>query len=481
MADDFVTGRAKTTSLIFAAAVMERMDEQILPAVYNFVGATWHATPSQLGGLTLARSLVQALSSPVGGFLGHFHDRIRVTAAGCLLWACMTALFGCASSLRHGMAAWAVNGLGLAMVIPSGQSLIADYYGDTSRGKAFGGLFLTGAIGGMLGSLYATNLGGMQVLGVEGWRVAFFTVACVSALIGLATLAFGRDPNFRGGKRLARVPSGAERPLRQEVKDLLCCPTFLVIILQGILGTIPWTAIVFLTLYLQLIGMSDLAASALMSLFLTGTAAGGLLGGYLGDRAAARYPNHGRIFVVQISVITGPIFSLWLFKAMPLNGENATVATYAVLLLAFGLMKSWSAPACNNPIFSVLVPAHCRNLIFAFDRCFEGALASCAAPLVGLLAEKYFGFDGTAARSADVDQNLAKARALGNALLVFLLVPWTLCLLFYTGLHYTYPRDRLRIARLEASASPAPELADPERQRLWNGDTSDTEWRRKRG
>lgn len=135
---------------------------------------------------------------------------------------------------------------------------------------------------------------------------------------------------------------------------------------------------------------------------------GGLLGGYLGDKAAVRYPNHGRIFVVQISVVTGPIFSLWLFKvcsashqpacciptltsctgapcnymhaapasgvmdprpqAMPLNGEPATVVAYAVLLLGFGLMKSWSAPACNNPIFSMLVPAHCRNLIYAFDR-----------------------------------------------------------------------------------------------------------------
>jgi hypothetical protein len=32
-----------------------------------------------------------------------------------------------------------------------------------------------------------------------------------------------------------------------------------------------------------------------------------------------------------------------------------------------------------------------------------------------------------------VDENLTKAKALGNALLVFLLVPWTLCLIFYTG------------------------------------------------
>ena len=48
---------------------------------------------------------------------------------------------------------------GLALVIPSGQSLVADYYSSCSRGSAFGALYLTGAVGGMLGSLFATNLG----------------------------------------------------------------------------------------------------------------------------------------------------------------------------------------------------------------------------------------------------------------------------------------------------------------------------------
>ena len=42
----------------------------------------------------------------------------------------------------------------------------------------------------------------------------------------------------------------------------------------------------FLTLYLQLLGMSDAAASALMALFLGGSALGGLVGGWLGDKAA---------------------------------------------------------------------------------------------------------------------------------------------------------------------------------------------------
>ena len=49
---------------------MERTDEQILPAVYNFIGRTFDATPSQLGALTLSRAFTQAITSPVGGVLG---------------------------------------------------------------------------------------------------------------------------------------------------------------------------------------------------------------------------------------------------------------------------------------------------------------------------------------------------------------------------------------------------------------------------
>lgn len=43
--------------------------------------------------------------------------------------------------------------------------------------------------------------------------------------------------------------------------------------MQGIVGSIPWTALVFFTLYLQLLGMTDFAASVLMALFLGSTGA----------------------------------------------------------------------------------------------------------------------------------------------------------------------------------------------------------------
>lgn len=42
---------------------------------------------------------------------------------------------------------------------------------------------------------------------------------------------------------------------------------------------------------------------------------GGLLGGFLGDWAAQRWPDHGRIVVCQISVVVGVPLSFLLFKA----------------------------------------------------------------------------------------------------------------------------------------------------------------------
>jgi hypothetical protein len=116
---------------------------------------------------------------------------------------------------------------------------------------------------------------------------------------------------------------------------------------------------VFFTLYLQLIGMSDFDAALLyvsdasaspvstsfefclrmrhagcqgtgahlvtlllQALFLGGTAFGGLLGGWIGDIAARSYPNHGRILATQFSVVAGVPFSLVLLKASGAQPED---------------------------------------------------------------------------------------------------------------------------------------------------------------
>ena len=62
--------RARTALLANLAAVLERCDEQMVPAVYRSLGAAFSATPTQLGYIALSRALVQALTSPIGGIAG---------------------------------------------------------------------------------------------------------------------------------------------------------------------------------------------------------------------------------------------------------------------------------------------------------------------------------------------------------------------------------------------------------------------------
>ena len=55
------SAKARTTILLNMASIMEKADEQVLPAVYFFIMRSLKCTPSQLGTLTLCRALVQVL------------------------------------------------------------------------------------------------------------------------------------------------------------------------------------------------------------------------------------------------------------------------------------------------------------------------------------------------------------------------------------------------------------------------------------
>ena len=106
------------------------------------------------------------------------------------------------------------------------------------------------------------------------------------------------------------------------------------------------------------------------------------------------------------------------------------------------MLTAWPAPCANNPIFAEIVPPSHRNLVYSFDRCFEGAVAAFATPLVGLMSERIFGFSGTSTVSGDPEVDIPNAHALGKALLAFLAVPWLFCFIVYSGIHFTYPKDR---------------------------------------
>ena len=88
----------------------------------------------------------------------------------------------------------AINGLGLALVIPAIQSLVADSSTSEARGTAFGWLALTSNLGAIGGGCFGVILGGSKPFGMSGWRTAFHSVALITYFTVFCVWKYGAEP-----------------------------------------------------------------------------------------------------------------------------------------------------------------------------------------------------------------------------------------------------------------------------------------------
>uniref|UniRef100_A0A453KQ54 Major facilitator superfamily (MFS) profile domain-containing protein n=2 Tax=Aegilops tauschii subsp. strangulata TaxID=200361 RepID=A0A453KQ54_AEGTS len=339
----------RTLVLVNLASIMERADEALLPAVYREVGAALHATPTGLGALTLYRSIVQAACYPLAAYAASRHNRAHVIAVGAFLWAAATFLVAISETFLQVAISRGLNGIGLALVIPAVQSLVADSTDDDHRGTAFGWLQLTSSIGSIIGGFSALLLAPTTIFGVEGWRFAFHLVAAISVVVGALVWFFAVDPNFRTDVASAAEKRSAwdeARELLREAKSVIQIPTFQIFVAQGVSGSFPWSAMSFLSMWLELIGFSHGDTAVYMTMFSVATSLGGLLGGKMGDALARRYPNAGRIVLSQISA--GSAVPLAGILLLGLPDDPSTGLAHGLVLFVMGLIISWNAAATNR-------------------------------------------------------------------------------------------------------------------------------------
>ncbi|CAH8354300.1 unnamed protein product [Eruca vesicaria subsp. sativa] len=79
-------------------------------------------------------------------------------------------------------------------------------------------------------------------------------------------------------------------------------------------------------------------------------------------------------------------------------------------------------------------------MVYSFDRAIVVSFASFGAPLVGIMSEKLFGFD---AKGLDnIKDSGPEAEALSKGIMWMMAVPFGLCCLCYTPLHFIFRKDR---------------------------------------
>ncbi|XP_028755133.1 uncharacterized protein LOC114714549 isoform X1 [Neltuma alba] len=463
---------AVTLALVNLAGIMERADESLLPGVYKEVGAALHTDPTGLGSLTLFRSIVQSLCYPLAAYLSMRYNRAHVIALGAFLWAAATFLVAVSSTFLQVAISRGLNGIGLAIVTPAIQSLVADSTDDSNRGMAFGWLALTGNMGSIIGGLCSVLIASTSFAGIPGWRISFHLVAFISVLVGILVYLFANDPRFPKGHFKHEGPAKSfcseMKDMIKEAKAVIGIPSFQIIVAQGISGSFPWSALSFATLWLELIGFSHVKTALLWTLFVLAGSLGALFGGKMGDILSQRLPNSGRIMLSQIS--SGSAIPLAAILLLGLPDDPSTAFLHGLVLFIMGLSISWNGSATNNPIFAEIVPEKSRTCIYALDRSFESVLASFAPFIVGILAQHVYGFrpipKGTS-DSVEVETDRENAASLAKALYTAIGIPMAVCCFIYSFLYCTYPRDRER-ARMVA-------LVESEMLRLEEEDDDDEE------
>lgn len=288
-------------------------------------------------------------------FLGAMADRfsrVRVMAAGILVWSACTAASGMAHSFGGMVAARFLVASGEAALVPAAVSLLMEVFAPHRRGSAIGVFFTGIPLGIGLSFVLAGTLGASQ-----GWRSTFFGLGVAGVAIALPLLLL---PD----RRAAHVAASRGAPLLQQMRDVFATlkstPTVLWTMTGFVLVHMVFAGLSFAQLWLVRERGLDAAAMArqIGMLQLAFGAAGSIAGGMVSDRVARRMKGGHAGFMLLLVALCGPLMVAYRFA------PAGSALFYAGMCAGFFLPLATYGPA--NALIQGLTPERMRSTVTGF-------------------------------------------------------------------------------------------------------------------
>jgi MFS family permease len=146
------------------------------------------------------------------------------------------------------------------------------------------------------------------------------------------------------------------------------------------------------------------------------------------------YGNPGQlwtqIIAVAVTLVYSGLMTFVIFMLIPMSVSS--FGLYMIFGFLTGLLISWCGPI-NSSIFSDIFEPEIRASVFSVDRVFEGSVGALGTFFVGVITDITLLHSGMG--------HFQIAQALGSAMFLMAVIPWILCLIFYTLVYKTYPKD----------------------------------------
>lgn len=402
---------------LFAINILNFYDRNVAGAVVEPMRKEFHLDDFQIGLLTTAMTILYAIIGVPLGRVADIWSRKHLLAWGVAVWSALTAFTYFASS--YGMVLFSRLGVGVgeAACAPTATSWLGDLVPPTRRSRVLG-LFMLGVpIGGALSFFFSG-----PVARAYGWRVAMIAAAA-PALVLIPALLMLREPARGASENIPETTPRASIP-NASMWSVLKIPTLWWIITSGALLNFNMYAIgTFMPAMFGRIYKLDVGRAGIETgiVYLIGGVAGGLLGGWTGDRII-RSRRNGRLWM-------GAIFALLGAPCAYFAGLANTLGVAVILwVFAYGSLNTYYGLVYSS-IQDIVAPAQRGATMALYFMAMYLCGASFGSLITGGLSDHYARL---AAGSALITE-AARATGLQKALIVIPLASVGLSLVLFMG------------------------------------------------
>merc|ERR1711920_1081793 len=190
--------------------------------------------------------------------------------------------------------------------------------------------------------------------GFFGWEFSFvITGVVVMAFAPVIYLCMNPPP-----VTVKNVGVAGENIVVSELKalaKLLCnTPTFLILVVQGCFGGLPWSALQFRGFFFETAGLTKEEVTTIMTTIGFVGIFGGGFSGWLSDRLTMIWPMHGRIINAEFSVYGGIPFAFLTFSSTFAPSAESAFVYFFTLQVLVHLICGGVGGGTNAPILSQL-------------------------------------------------------------------------------------------------------------------------------
>jgi MFS family permease len=374
-------------ALLVGLAVTQGFDVAAFGVLAPEIRHTFHLDNAGIDAVT---SLTAAIPVMCAVFLGYFGDRgnrIKLTAAGAVLWGIAAIFTGLAPVLIVLIVARLAGGVGLAASQTIYPSLLSDFYPPEGLAQIFT-VFLIGSAGlGLVGSPLAGWLGS-----VVGWRPTFVVLAIPTFLCAAVLLRTLKEP-----PRRSVIPSDGGMPA---IPGLGGSVRFEGTIRDGFKGvrnirTLRRTWVSAFLFGAGTIPLATLVSDFFHDVYHVGTTARGGIGALLGVFGLVGIVTGGRVaqrLLAQNRANRFPVFSglcvtefgVFTFVMANVHSRAGSIAAACVLAIgAVGFLPTYAI------FVSIISPPHLRSQAYAWSLFFYALGAICLSGVIGAIADAH--------------------------------------------------------------------------------------------